>query len=121
MKLMAKLSTINKNIVKALYVVAGLTKGLLSRSVSVAIGLVMRVLTVSSTTTQSVKQQFPNLFSGLGRIQGEYKIEIKEDAKPFPLSTPRRVPLPLLLARSDLQSGAANRLVCRDGPSTKTR
>ncbi|XP_042071888.1 uncharacterized protein K02A2.6-like [Haplochromis burtoni] len=95
-KFTANLSTPRKATVQPVYVVADLTQGLLSRIASVALGLVARIETVSLTSVETVKQQFPTLFSGLGRMAGEYKIELKADAKPFALSTPRRVPLPLL-------------------------
>lgn len=95
-KFTANLSTPSKTTVQPVYVVADLTQGLLSRPASVALGLVARVEAVSLTSVEAVKQQFPKLFSGLGRMEGEYKIELKADAKPFALSTPRRVPLPLL-------------------------
>ncbi len=77
-----------------MYVVASLQKGLLSRQASVALGLIARIETVSLSSVEAVKQQFPKLFSGLGKMEGEYRIELKADAKPFALSTPRRVPLP---------------------------
>uniref|UniRef100_A0A3P8NB56 ribonuclease H n=1 Tax=Astatotilapia calliptera TaxID=8154 RepID=A0A3P8NB56_ASTCA len=95
-KFTANLSTPSKATVQPVYVVADLTQGLLSRIASVALGLVARIETVSLTSVETVKQQFPTLFSGLGRMAGEYKIELKADAKPFALSTPRRVLLPLL-------------------------
>ena len=38
---------------------------------------------------------YPNLFKGLGTINGEYHISLR-GAKPFALSTPRRVALPLM-------------------------
>uniref|UniRef100_A0A8C6M7K5 Gypsy retrotransposon integrase-like protein 1 n=1 Tax=Nothobranchius furzeri TaxID=105023 RepID=A0A8C6M7K5_NOTFU len=95
-KFTAKLSTPSKTTVQPVYVVADLTGGLLSRSACVALGLVARVEAVPLTSVEAVKLQFPKLFSGLGRMEGEYKIELKADAKPFALSTPRRVPLPLL-------------------------
>ena len=40
--------------------------------------------------------KFPHLFRGLGKLEGDYTITLKEGAKPFALSTPRRVSLPLL-------------------------
>ena len=43
-----------------------------------------------------VLTRFPQLFSGLGRLQGEYDIKLNGDATPFDLSTPRRIPLPLM-------------------------
>ena len=43
-----------------------------------------------------MKQRFLNLFTGLGRLEGNYHICLKEGARPFSLSTPRRVAIPLL-------------------------
>ena len=40
--------------------------------------------------------QFSRLLSGLGKLEGDYMIKLQEGAKPFALSTPRRVPVPLL-------------------------
>ena len=37
---------------------------------------------------------YPDLFKGLGTATGEYHINLHEGAKPFSLSTPRRVALP---------------------------
>ncbi len=45
---------------------------------------------------ESVKRQFPGLFQGLGKMQGEYEISLKPNAKLFSLSTPNRIPLPLM-------------------------
>ena len=47
-------------------------------------------------TDNSIKQQFPKLFTGLGKLQGDYHIYLKPGAKPYALSTPRRVAIPLL-------------------------
>ena len=40
---------------------------------------------------------YPDLFKGLGTITGEYHTSLYEGAKPFALSTPRTVALPLML------------------------
>ena len=45
---------------------------------------------------QSVVNEYPKLLSGLGKLQVEHKIHLKENATPFCLATPRRVPLPLM-------------------------
>ncbi len=45
---------------------------------------------------ESVKRQFPDLFQGLGKLQEEYEIFLKPDAKPFSRSTPRHIPLHLM-------------------------
>ena len=41
-------------------------------------------------------KQFPKLFSGLGTLKGPYQIQLIPNAVPFELTTPRRVPIPLL-------------------------
>lgn len=35
----------------------------------------------------SLMEQFPALFEGLGKLQGDYTIQLQEGAKPFALST----------------------------------
>ncbi len=35
------------------------------------------------------------MFTGLGRLEGDYCIRLKADAMPYALTTPRRVPFPL--------------------------
>jgi hypothetical protein len=47
-----------------------------------------------NATKEQLTAQYPNVFHGLG-MEGEYCIQL-EDAKPFTLSTPTRVALPLL-------------------------
>lgn len=43
-----------------------------------------------------IPEQYPTLFHGLGTFKGNsYTIQLKPDAKPFALFTPRNVPLPL--------------------------
>ena len=46
-------------------------------------------------TTGNITQQFPNLFTGLGNLGEEFEIKLTPDAKPFALSTPRNIALPL--------------------------
>ena len=36
------------------------------------------------------------MFEGLGKLEGEYAIKLQDNAKPFAVTTPRRVPIPLL-------------------------
>ena len=42
------------------------------------------------------QKKLKKLFSGLGEIQGEYDIKLKENAVPYAVKTPRRIPIPLL-------------------------
>ena len=47
-------------------------------------------------TPETVKQNFPKLFEGLGKLEGQYSIKLKDDAKPFALTVPRRVSISLM-------------------------
>ena len=47
-------------------------------------------------TSDNIKQQFPKLFTGLKKLEGNYHICLKPGAKPYSLTTPRRVAVPLL-------------------------
>ncbi|GBO25325.1 Transposon Ty3-I Gag-Pol polyprotein [Araneus ventricosus] len=42
------------------------------------------------------KTKFPELFKGLGVVKGCYSIKLKPGAIPFAITSPRRVPIPLL-------------------------
>ena len=49
-------------------------------------------------------QKFLHLFQGLGKLEGNYTIELKNGTEPYVLTTPRRVPIPLMEAvRKELQ------------------
>lgn len=46
---------------------------------------------------EEVKEKFPNLFKGLGKLgDPDYLIKLKPDTKPPAIGTPGRVPVPLL-------------------------
>ena len=77
------------------YVVRHLHKPLLGRPAIERLGLITWIGTVKKTGQNPV-DQFSHLFSGLGKLEGDYTIKLQEGAKPFALSTPRRVPVPLL-------------------------
>ena len=76
------------------YVVRKLNRSLLGRPAIVALGLVQRVNAVQ-TKTDLVKQ-FSKLFEGLGKLEEEYTIVLRDDARPYALSTPHRIAIPLL-------------------------
>ena len=56
-------------------------------------------------TKDDVVKAYSKLFSGLGKLKGEYTIRLRDDAKPFCLYTPRRVPLPLMKKVEDEING----------------
>lgn len=70
--------------------------GPLGRPAIHALGILAKIYTVNLDSLDSVKRQFPELFQGLGKLQGEYEVSMKPDTKPFSLSTPHRIPLPLM-------------------------
>ena len=43
-------------------------------------------------------QWYPELFVGLGKLEGEYTIQLEKNAKPYSLSVPRRIAIPLIKA-----------------------
>ena len=45
--------------------------------------------------TTAIKKEFPSLFTGLGTLQDDYEIQVKQDTQPFSLGTARNIPLPL--------------------------
>ena len=66
---------------------------LLGRPSVKGLSLVSRVASVKMFDPVA---EFPSLFSGLGCLEREYKISLQKDAKPYALSTPRHVAIPLL-------------------------
>ena len=45
---------------------------------------------------EDIVKQYPPIFPGLGKLEDRHTIYLKEGAKPFRLTTPRRIPLPLV-------------------------
>ena len=78
------------------YVVGKLRKHLLGRPAIQALDLAVHVGAVQDTERKSPKEQFPSRFQGLGKLEGEYSIKLQEGAKPFALTVPRRVAIPLM-------------------------
>ena len=76
-----------------LYVVDNLKKPLLGRPAIEELKLIKRINSVDKEN--KYKQEFPELFVGLGRMKNVYTIRLQENAQPFAISTPRRLPLPM--------------------------
>ena len=77
----------------------------LSRRACETLNLVKLVAVDSVETADYYKDNNPKLFGGLGRMSGgDYSIQLREDAVPFALSTPRRVSIPLMdVVKRELQ------------------
>ena len=70
-----------------------LHKQLLGRPAIKALKVVTQVQTIKGS--ESPMERFPQLFKGLGKLEGEYSIQLEEGAVPYALPVPRRVAIPL--------------------------
>ena len=88
-----------------IYVISGQRRSLLSRRACETLNLVKLVAVDSVETADYYKDNNPKLFGGLGRMSGgDYSIQLREDAVPFALPTPRRVSIPLMdVVKRELQ------------------
>ena len=75
------------------YVVKSLNQNLLGLPTILALNILSRVDDLSTTST--IPAQFPDLFQGLGTLKTEYEIKLQCEAKPYALSTTRRISIPL--------------------------
>ena len=74
------------------FVIHDLHKALIGLPAIEALELVSRV----NNITLDIPAKFPELFEGLGSLPGEYTIRLSDNARPFTITMPRRVALPLL-------------------------
>ena len=74
-----------------LFVVEKLKHNLLGLPAIEDIKLLVMVNKMSSDYAE-VMNTFPSLLTGLGSLSGDFEIQLKPDAKPFALYTPRKVP-----------------------------
>ena len=98
----AKLRVDDKVIGELIYLVKDLERPLLGRDAAEELKLINRVDTLSSDDFKTkMASKHPKLFNGLGQMKDSYTITLKEDAKPFAISVPRKVPLPLYQKTKD--------------------
>ncbi|XP_022796694.1 uncharacterized protein K02A2.6-like [Stylophora pistillata] len=93
--LQAKLRLNGKSCDEDVYVVEHLETPLLERSACLALETVAKVGTVTQLA-DDIRARFPNVFSGLGCIEGEYEIKMTPCHEPFNQTAHTRVPIPLL-------------------------
>ena len=85
-----------KVIRELIYIVKDLERPLLGRDTAQELKSINRVDTVSSDDYKTrMASKHHQLFTLLGQMKDSYTITLKEDAKPFAISVPRKVPLPL--------------------------
>ena len=75
--------------------VKNLTNAFLGRPEIEHLGIVVRVEWVMEEI-KDITKSYPKLFNGLGLLSSPYPIRVKESARPYDLSTPRRIAILLL-------------------------
>ena len=83
----------HRSIQQTIYVIEDLHKALLGRPAIEALQILSFVEPVQAS---DIFIHFPQLFTGLGKLQDSYQIKLRNDAKPFALYAPRRIAIPLL-------------------------
>ncbi|XP_030846949.1 uncharacterized protein K02A2.6-like [Strongylocentrotus purpuratus] len=88
----------NRRVSETVYVVRNQDCSLFSRKACEELNLLIRVEELGDTQKEQAnfRAEFPQLFTGLGKLEYEYYITLSPGAKPVCLYTPRRVPHPLL-------------------------
>ena len=83
-----------------IYIMENLKEPFLGRPAIEALNLVQKVETIHSDDSTRIEQEvetvYPNLFKGLGELEGEFSIKLKPGSTPYAITTPRRVALPLM-------------------------
>ncbi|XP_068671157.1 uncharacterized protein [Montipora foliosa] len=77
-----------------IFVVRNLKTALLGRPAIEALNLVKVVNAVEESYKEYVQARHPKLFKGLGKLDGKYHIQLKDNAVPYAVNTPRRIALP---------------------------
>ena len=89
------LTGIHTATVQDLYVIRGLAKPLLGRPAIESLKLVEVVGEVRSSQP-NYQEKYRSLFTGLGKFEQAYDIKLKDNAKPYVLTVPRRIAFPLM-------------------------
>ena len=92
-------ATLKANLLESkqeIFVVRNLKTALLGRPAIEALNLVKVVNAVEESYKEYVQARHPKLFKGLGKLDGKYHIQLKDNAVPYAVNTPRRIALPLM-------------------------
>ncbi len=93
-QVMCKVESKDLSTSQTVFVIDSLSRPLLGLPAIEALQLVERIDAVE-LPEERFKNKFPKVFTGLGKLEGNYCIRLKADAVPYTLTTPRRVPIPL--------------------------
>ena len=90
----------NRKVTENFYVVENLKTPLLGVPAIDKLNIVARINKCEESSLETPnsywKEKFPKLFTGLGKMNTTYSIKLREEAQPFSVSTPRRVPFQLM-------------------------
>ena len=75
---------------ETIFVVQGLQTALMGRPAIEALNLDSRINAMDDSQ-QKLLDKYAHLFQGLGTMEGEYHVKLRDDATPFAQMTPRRV------------------------------
>ena len=93
----------NVTVKQDVFFVKNLKTCLLGRPAIEALSLLRRINEVDARESK-MQDKYPELFSGLGCMKNVYTLKLCDNARPYSVSTSRRVPLPLLpKVKSELQ------------------
>nr|XP_042908526.1 uncharacterized protein K02A2.6-like [Parasteatoda tepidariorum] len=97
-KLLENVEYNGKKCLEEIYVIEGLQTCLLGKPAIKFFGLGPNIQSQSvlNITSFNPFHEFPSLFQGLGLLKGSYHVELNSDVKPYALTSPRRIPIPLL-------------------------
>ncbi|GBM11090.1 hypothetical protein AVEN_242979-1 [Araneus ventricosus] len=79
-----------------IYVISNLQTCLLGKPALFSLGLGSNLNSICQISAADPKAKFPELFKVPGVMKGCYSIKLKPGAIPFAITSPRRVPIPLL-------------------------
>ncbi|PAA65850.1 hypothetical protein BOX15_Mlig025290g1 [Macrostomum lignano] len=107
-----------------IYVLDRLTVPVLSWRACVDLGIIPRnfprqqinSIATRTATAEDLISEFPAVFDGIVRpMKGEaFSIKLREDAQPFSIKTPRRIPFPLYeRLKAELDSLEAQEIICK--------
>ena len=79
---------------QTIFVVRNFCSNLLGLPAIRALDLLVRIAEVSEDYSSIIQKKYPNVFTGLGTVQGDYTIKLQTNAKPHAICVAHNVPYP---------------------------
>ena len=84
----------DRKIEEEVFIVKDLTTPLLGFPAILRLHMIPQLHSIDDAETH-FRSTYSDVFSGLGKLEGEYKVKLKDTATPYALSAPRCVAIPL--------------------------